>query len=655
MAVNRTYDGLPELLGRDDVAAYLTFFDYSAIDADMWADPEGFDGIPELVMRVTRNEKVSSATYYEIDAALHARGSKEPFLKWTCMRTLAILRVHIHDLVERNLGSEVYKKHFKGTPFAARGGFSGTTARLDAWFKTCGICASLALLRPKVIADILTLLEAPTNANDRLQDWYNESAPSGRVNARPEPRTPEESPEASDEEGETAVADINLQILHKTGDPLISFSVEPCATGSAVKEALGQYLGQGEEIETLLCENGKVFEGGQLASSLSLNSSGVCVLRVVLRGIVLPAARTSDDAENDSAEAAKVEAARARDQQVAREASDREAAEAAERQAARVAERERLAKVAADREAAEIAEQEAADGEAAEREAAEASERARLAQEAAEQKAAEAAEREAAEDSERARLAQEAAEQEAAEAAEREAAAAAESERLAQETADRGAAEAAEQEAAAAAERERLAQEAAEQEAAEREAAEAAERERLVQEAAEREAVESAERERLAQENSDREAVEAADPQAADAAQAVIKEEAVDEKVAEIAGQEAEPVAESEFDSAQEDAEREGTDASEQEELVQEAAVQEAVEAATSEVAEAAETERPGASDLKSPELEQHARPRNGSASRISRAGFIAEDAAGEAEQSLDNKELAQGAGYIEEQEDAFS
>merc|ERR1719247_2403062 len=557
-------------------------------------------------MRVTRNEKVSSATYYEIDAALHARGSKEPFLKWTCMRTLAILRVHIHDLVERNLGSEVYKKHFKGTPFAARGGFSGTTARLDAWFKTCGICASLALLRPKVIADILTLLEAPTNANDRLQDWYNESAPSGRVNARPEPRTPEESPEASDEEGETAVPDINLQILHKTGDPLISFSVEPCATGSAVKEALGQYLGQGEEIETLLCENGKAFEGGQLASSLSLNSRGVCVLRVVLRGIVLPAARTSDDAENDSAEAAKVEADRARDQQLAREASDREAAEAAERQAARVAERERLAKVAADREAAEIEEQEASDGEAAEREAAEASERARLAQEAAEQKAAEAAEREAA--------------------------AAAESERLAQETADRGAAEAAEQEAA-----------------------EAAEHERLVQEAAEREAVESAERERLAQENSDREAVEAADPQAADAAQAVIKEEAVDEKVAEIAGQEAEPVAESEFDSAQEDAEREGTDASEQEELVQEAAVQEAVEAATSEVAEAADTERPGASDLKSPELEQHARPRNGSASRISRAGFIAEDAAGEAEQSLDNKELAQGAGYIEEQEDAFS
>merc|ERR1719506_2695535 len=549
-------------------------------------------------MRVTRNEKVSSATYYEIDAALHARGSKEPFLKWTCMRTLAILRVHIHDLVERNLGSEVYKKHFKGTPFAARGGFSGTTARLDAWFKTCGICASLALLRPKVIADILTLLEAPTNANDRLQDWYNESAPSVRVNARPEPRTPEESPEASDEEGETAVPDINLQILHKTGDPLISFSVEPCATGSAVKEALGQYLGQGEEIETLLCENGKVFDGEQLASSLSLNSSGVCVLRVVLRGIVLPAARTSDDAENDSAEAAKVEAARARDQQVAKEASDREAAEAAERQAARVAERERLAKVAADREAAEIAEQEAADGEAAEREAAEASERARLAQEAAEQKAAKAAEREAAEDSEHARLAQEAAEQEAAEAAEHE---------------------------------------------------------RLVQEAAEREAVESAERERLAQENSDREAMEAADPQAADAAQAVITEEAVDEKVAEIAGQEAEPVAESEFDSAQEDAEREGTDASEQEELVQEAAVQEAVEAATSEVAEAAETERPGASDLKSPELEQHARPRNGSASRISRAGFIAEDAAGEAEQSLDNEELAQGAGYVEEQEDAFS
>merc|ERR1719247_2794412 len=478
-------------------------------------------------MRVTRNEKVSSATYYEIDAALHARGSKEPFLKWTCMRTLAILRVHIHDLVERNLGSEVYKKHFKGTPFAARGGFSGTTARLDAWFKTCGICASLALLRPKVIADILTLLEAPTNANDRLQDWYNESAPSVRVNARPEPRTPEESPEASDEEGETAVADINLQILHKTGDPLISFSVEPCATGSAVKEALGQYLGQGEEIETLLCENGKVFEGGQLASSLSLNSSGVCVLRVVLRGIVLPAARTSDDAENDSAEAEKVEAARARDQQVAKEASDREAAEAAERQAARVAERERLAKVAADREAAEIAEQEAADGEAAEREAAEASERARLAQEAAEQ--------------------------EAAEAAEREAAAAAESERLAQETADR--------EAAAAAERERLAQEAAEQEAAEREAAEAAEHEAA--EAAEHERLvqEAAERERLAQENSDREAVEAADPQAADAAQAVITEEAVDEKVAEIAGQEAEPVAESEFDSAQEDAEREGTDA----------------------------------------------------------------------------------------------
>merc|ERR1719247_3410477 len=478
-------------------------------------------------MRVTRNEKVSSATYYEIDAALHARGSKEPFLKWTCMRTLAILRVHIHDLVERNLGSEVYKKHFKGTPFAARGGFSGTTARLDAWFKTCGICASLALLRPKVIADILTLLEAPTNANDRLQDWYNESAPSVRVNARPEPCTPEESPEASDEEGETAVPDINLQILHKTGDPLISFSVEPCATGSAVKEALGQYLGQGEEIETLLCENGKVFEGGQLASSLSLNSSGVCVLRVVLRGIVLPAARTSDDAENDSAEAEKVEAARARDQQVAKEASDREAAEAAERQAARVAERERLAKVAADREAAEIAEQEAADGEAAEREAAEASERARLAQEAAEQ--------------------------EAAEAAEREAAAAAESERLAQETADR--------EAAAAAERERLAQEAAEQEAAEREAAEAAEHEAA--EAAEHERLvqEAAERERLAQENSDREAVEAADPQAADAAQAVITEEAVDEKVAEIAGQEAEPVAESEFDSAQEDAEREGTDA----------------------------------------------------------------------------------------------
>ena len=40
----------------------------------------------------------------------------------------------LHDLVEDGLGRPCYERVFKGSNFASRGGFRGTTAKLDKWF-----------------------------------------------------------------------------------------------------------------------------------------------------------------------------------------------------------------------------------------------------------------------------------------------------------------------------------------------------------------------------------------------------------------------------------------------------------------------------------------------------------------------------------------
>lgn len=301
--VERTKDGVLAPLPAEDVVAFLTFFRYCALDAELWA--EGFEGIPEFRLAVTRHEKVASSTYYELVAGLYPRGGQEPFLRWSVMRCLATLRSQLHDLVQADMGTDEYKKRFKSTPFAHRGGLSGTTARLVAWCNTCGICASLGLLRPKAIANILRLLEAPVECDrpfegahcDNVSDENRETLPDQgeSVGSRPSP-------------------EVNLEVVHISGEPLVTFSVEAFASGAAVKAALEQFVGHGRYVEALLLDDDTLFDDERLAESLVKCSRSHCVLRAVVRDSMPPPECTvahpeinRDDVEKDRSEEDGVE------------------------------------------------------------------------------------------------------------------------------------------------------------------------------------------------------------------------------------------------------------------------------------------------------------------------------------------------------------
>eukprot|EP00747_Dinoflagellata_sp_TGD_P170022 gnl/TRDRNA2_/TRDRNA2_200486_c0_seq1.p1 gnl/TRDRNA2_/TRDRNA2_200486_c0~~gnl/TRDRNA2_/TRDRNA2_200486_c0_seq1.p1 ORF type:complete len:285 (-),score=45.67 gnl/TRDRNA2_/TRDRNA2_200486_c0_seq1:27-785(-) len=86
---------------------------------------------------------------------------------WYCSKRLCDLRADLHDQVKVALGP-VYQMCFADTPFAHRGGVPGTTARLNAWFRTLDRMMNRGELEVQLCVLVLRFLETPRCANNKL-------------------------------------------------------------------------------------------------------------------------------------------------------------------------------------------------------------------------------------------------------------------------------------------------------------------------------------------------------------------------------------------------------------------------------------------------------------------------------------------------------
>mmetsp|Transcript_8539 Transcript_8539/g.22040 ORF Transcript_8539/g.22040 Transcript_8539/m.22040 type:complete len:344 (+) Transcript_8539:69-1100(+) len=155
------------------VPSFLEPYGYSARSAQEWLPP-----LPVMCLSVKGHEEDGGHTLYHVDCQLsravppkratpagwRCRPDVAPPLWHMECRTsvrLAQLRVGLHDLVKKQLGS-AYGRHFHGIPFAHRGAPPGTTARLDAWCRRLAERINDKAFPPCLAAAALRFLRAPS-------------------------------------------------------------------------------------------------------------------------------------------------------------------------------------------------------------------------------------------------------------------------------------------------------------------------------------------------------------------------------------------------------------------------------------------------------------------------------------------------------------
>jgi hypothetical protein len=147
-------------------AAYLPQFGMHALSDDHWSDQqlkrvcEGNQ--PQLAVSVTGHEEIAGHTCYALKCTL-TRSLGFERAQWQSRKRLAHLRAKLHDPLKNLLGQDEYSKEFGSTPFASRGGMSGTSLKLQAWFQTLVGCINRGQAPPKVVAAVLQFLEAPAS------------------------------------------------------------------------------------------------------------------------------------------------------------------------------------------------------------------------------------------------------------------------------------------------------------------------------------------------------------------------------------------------------------------------------------------------------------------------------------------------------------
>lgn len=151
---------------REKVASYLEPFGFVAADARNWEDlpqdevPEGITrSSPWLGLGIAEHMEQGGHTWYQVECSLRMDGCRT--VEWQAGRRLPHFRKLWYESVKSELG-EMYKTHFKDTPFAHRGGRRGTSARLNAWCGQLARCINAGVLSPAVVALTLRFLHAPT-------------------------------------------------------------------------------------------------------------------------------------------------------------------------------------------------------------------------------------------------------------------------------------------------------------------------------------------------------------------------------------------------------------------------------------------------------------------------------------------------------------
>lgn len=136
--------------------AKLRPFGFLALNDDQW---QAGCVHPQLTITVGGHAERDSHTFYVLLCQLD-RGNGVSSHSWQVQHRLAHLRDQLHDRVKKDLGKS-YAQHFGDAPFAKKGGFSGTTERLQKWLQALGSCITQGDAPPALVAHVMEFMEAP--------------------------------------------------------------------------------------------------------------------------------------------------------------------------------------------------------------------------------------------------------------------------------------------------------------------------------------------------------------------------------------------------------------------------------------------------------------------------------------------------------------
>lgn len=143
------------------VVPYLAPYGYCAASPEEWVSSSSQESKAQLELSVVGHSEQGGHTLYHVQCRLEADGLIS--LHWVVQRRLGQIRDSLHDAVKNEMGKS-YADAFAYAPFAMRGGFGGTTQRLQKWFQALAACVSKGLAPPALVAQLLLFLDTPAQA-----------------------------------------------------------------------------------------------------------------------------------------------------------------------------------------------------------------------------------------------------------------------------------------------------------------------------------------------------------------------------------------------------------------------------------------------------------------------------------------------------------
>jgi len=140
----------------DAMEPFLRLFGLRPSSEQQWWETPQASGVT-LELSIAGHTMHAGHRWYSVECKLHRQGS---LVDWLAPRRLSQLRLDLHDPLKDDLGA-AYGKHFAGSPFAKRGGPSGTTARLQSWMAALAKAFNTGLLPPRVAVVMLSFLQIP--------------------------------------------------------------------------------------------------------------------------------------------------------------------------------------------------------------------------------------------------------------------------------------------------------------------------------------------------------------------------------------------------------------------------------------------------------------------------------------------------------------
>jgi len=168
---------------RSAIPWYLQRYGYQAADPDRWVE-NAMEGIwPYFSISAKGSYEMFAHTWYCVHVSLVTPGTdSEPgkTTSWTVPRRLCQFQDGLLEYVKK-LPAAVHKEHFRGVPFASRGGPVGTAEKLNGWCAALSAAVNSGRAPPSFVACCLRWAEHPTAVVWGMRTDYSAEAGQGML------------------------------------------------------------------------------------------------------------------------------------------------------------------------------------------------------------------------------------------------------------------------------------------------------------------------------------------------------------------------------------------------------------------------------------------------------------------------------------------